>query len=99
MTPETIIKNSINKYLKKLEKNNEKIFIQRRQAGGFNYRTGLPDIYIVYNGVHIEIEVKSKTGFLSKMQIKWEKKFKELGIPWICCSDVNDLKNFLSQYK
>ena len=95
MTPEKRIQNSIINYLKNLEKNGEKIFIQRRQAGGFNYHKGLPDIYIVYNGIHIEIEVKSSRGSLSEMQIKWQKKFEELNIPWICCSNIDDLKTFL----
>ena len=99
MTPEKLVQNSIIKYLQKLEKSGEKIFIQRRQAGGFNYHKGLPDVYIVYYGHHIEIEVKSKTGHQSEMQIKWQKKFEELDIPYICCDDVEDLKRFLIKYK
>ena len=99
MTPEKIVQNAIMLYLKKLESNGERIFIQRRQAGGFNYRMGLPDIYVVYEGIHIEIEVKSKTGHQSEMQKKWEKKFKELNIPYLLCNSVDDVKRFINKLK
>lgn len=99
MTPEKIIQNSIINYLKKLENEGEKIFYQRRQAGGFNYHKGLPDIYVVYNGLHIEIEVKAEKGKQSEMQIKWQKRFEKLNIKYICCKNVDDLKEFLKEVK
>ena len=96
MTPEKRVQNKILEYLRKLENEGKRIFFQRRQAGGFSYHKGLPDIYCVYNGIHIEIEVKAPGGHQSEMQIKWQKRFEEIGIKYICCSDLNDLRVFIN---
>ena len=70
------LQNKIEKYLKELAKNNQPVFFEKRQAGGFNYKIGIPDLYIVINGYHIEFEIKkSKGGKLSVSQLKWMERF------------------------
>jgi hypothetical protein len=42
----------------------------KRWGGGYFGQSGLPDMQVVINGVCIEIELKSKTGKPSSLQIK-----------------------------
>ena len=97
MTPEKKVQNEILKYLDKLEKDGRKIFHERRQAGGFNYKKGIPDIYCVVNGKHIEIEVKKPGGKLSTMQEKFRDKCELLNINWIVVDDISELKEYMQE--
>lgn len=96
MTPEKMIQSKIILYLSKLADKGHPIFYERRQAGGFAYKKGLPDIYIVYNGKHIEVEVKCKGGQLSPMQETWARRFKQLGITHYVADDVEKFKQFMN---
>lgn len=89
MTPEKIVQNSILKRLKDAQKSNP-IFFERRQAGGFSYKKGIPDIYAVYDGQHIEIEVKRPGGKMSTMQEKFAEMCKKNHIFWMCVSSVEE---------
>lgn len=64
--PEQKVQNKIIKFLK-----DKDIYYEKRQAGGFTYRSGLPDVWFIYKGKHVEVEVKSATGGRSPLQIKW----------------------------
>lgn len=97
MTPEKKVQNEILKYLDKLEKDGYKVFHQRRQAGGFNYKKGIPDIYCVVNGKHIEIEVKKPGGKLSTMQEKFRDKCELLNIKWMVVDDISELKEYMQE--
>lgn len=97
MTPEKKVQNEILNYLDKLEKNGYKVFHERRQAGGFNYKKGIPDIYCVVNGKHIEIEVKKPGGKLSTMQEKFRDKCELLNINWIVVDDISELKEYMQE--
>ena len=66
--------------------------MQRREAAGFNYKKGLPDIYCVYKGKHIEIEVKDPKGETSVMQDKQKILLENAGAIYILAKDVNDVK-------
>ena len=55
MTPEKKVQNSIMDYLKQLDKDGLPVMVERRQAGGFSYKMGIPDLYAVVNGYHLEI--------------------------------------------
>lgn len=77
MTPEQKVQNDIENHLKIYQKMGFPIFYQKRQAGGFNYKKGIPDIYLVIAGEHIEVEVKAAGGKLSAMQLMWYRRFKE----------------------
>lgn len=98
MTPEKIIQNQIIKYFKQLHDTGHKCIIERRQAGGFNYKMGIPDLYAVYNGIHIEIEVKAPNGHLRTMQEKYRDKCKALNILWCCIDNLDSMKNFMLEH-
>lgn len=95
MTPEKRVQNAILKYLKELEKNGEPIMIERRQAGGFNYKMGIPDIFFVYNGTHVECEIKQPGGKLRPMQEKWRDRCIKNNIYYLCADSVEDVKYFI----
>ncbi len=95
MTPEKSVQNRIMNYLKKLEDEGYPCYHERRQAGGFSYKKGIPDIYAVFNGIHIEIEVKRPGGELSSMQEKWRDKCKQRKIYWCCVDSLEDFKFYM----
>lgn len=95
MKHEDIIKNNINKYLKELFYKGYPVDFERRQAGGYSYKKGIPDMYAVVNGLHIEIEVKDPQGKLSAMQEKWRYRCKLLNIPYICAISVDDVRKVI----
>lgn len=99
MTPEKRVQNEILKYLKQLKDNDKPIFYERRQAGGYSYKMGIPDIYVVYNGIHIEIEVKAPGGHLSVMQEKFRDRCKQLNINWVCVESIEELKRYFYEKK
>lgn len=98
MTPEKRVQSAIEKYLSELEKV-EPLFYERRQAGGFSYKKGIPDIYFVYYGQHVEVEVKKPGGTLSIMQEKFQEKCKKKHILWICAESTDDVEKAISQIK
>ena len=100
MTPEKRVQNKIINYLKELKEKGELIFFERRQAGGFSYKKGIPDLYMVYEGLHIEIEVKKeKNGELSTMQEKFRDMCIKNKIEYICANNFNDFKDYLYYIK
>lgn len=99
MTPEKKVQNKILIYLKELKENNEPLFFERRQAGGYSYKKGIPDIYAVYYGLHIEIEVKKVGGKLSIMQEKFRDMCYKNNIKYICTDDIDDFVNFMNKIK
>ena len=92
MKIEDIIQNNIIKWLKK---NN--IWYQRREAGGFTYKKGIPDLYCIYKGKHIEIEVKDPKGQVSSMQIKQRQILEQAGAIYILATSVQDVQNILEK--
>lgn len=94
MTPEKYVQNDILKYLKELKKNGLPLFFERRQAGGFSYKRGICDLYAVYNGIHVEIEVKAEGGELSIDQEKWRDECKRINIRYICAYSLEEFKKF-----
>ena len=73
-TPEDKIKKQITDYVDLLEiKYNVPIMWERRDASGLGYRKGRCDLFVVCNGVHIEVEVKTPKGSLSTMQETWQR--------------------------
>lgn len=95
MTPEKYIQNDICKYLKSLEDKNLPVFWERRQAGGFSYRKGIPDLYAVINGIHVEIEVKAPGGSKSSRQEAFERMCKNHSIVYICTDNVKEVKKLI----
>ena len=95
MTPEKKVQNEIIKYLRRLQLEGLPIYFERRQAGGFNYKKGIPDLYAIYNGIHIEIEVKQTAGQRTIMQEQWEQLCKRNNILYICTDNIEQFKNFI----
>ena len=72
-TPETSLAEDCLKYLKDLIDNGAPIYLEHRSgSGGFNYKKGVPDLFVVINGIHIELELKAPNGHLSTMQEKFQ---------------------------
>lgn len=92
MTPEKKVQNSIVDFFKELEKDGLPVKCFRREAGGFAYKKGLPDLYACVNGYHVEIEVKRKGGKLSTMQEKWRDKFISMNVRWFCFDNIDDCR-------
>lgn len=95
MTPEKIVQNAIVKYLDSLNKQGFPVYVERRQAGGFSYKKGMPDLYAVINGQHLEIEVKAPGCSLRPMQEKRRDICKSLNIDWICSDNVDEFAEFV----
>lgn len=93
MTPEKRVQNNIVAYLKRLENEGMPIFVERRQAGGFSYKMGIPDLYAVINGFHLEIEVKAPGGELRPMQEKYKEKCKQKNIAYVCADNLDVVKD------
>ena len=92
MTPEKKVQNNIVDYLKSLEKQGFPVMVERRQAGGFSYKMGIPDLYAVINGIHLEIEVKRPGGQLRPMQEKYKQKCIDKNIAYVCADNVDIVK-------
>ncbi len=99
MTPEKEIQNAIMTYFNKLKKAGVKLYIERRQAGGFAYKMGLPDLWVFIYGKHIEIEVKRPGGEARATQEKWARRFTEMGAEYICADSVQDVVNLIEKIR
>lgn len=85
-TPERKVKKKIIEYLKAHD-----ICHEPREAGGFTYRKGRADLWLVYEGYHVEVEVKAPGGTMSAMQYKWVDYCRQHRVYWCCVSSVEDL--------
>lgn len=87
------------KYLKSLESQGVPIYWEHRSGtGGFSYKKGIPDLFVVINGIHIEVELKAKNGKRSSMQDKWAYKFSILHIHYVCPHSLNEFVEYISQF-
>ena len=98
MTPEKKIQKSILDYLKSLKESGYPIFYERRQSGGYSYKKGIPDIYCVVDGNHVEIEVKAEHGSLSALQERFRDMCKSKNIEYVCATSVDDIKKVIKKY-
>ena len=62
MTPERKVKKEIADYLQSLQESGLPVYYEAREAGGFTYKKGLPDIWLAVAGRHIELEIKKPGG-------------------------------------
>lgn len=97
MTDEQLIQNKTIKYLKKQQSLGLPLYFEKRQAGGFSYKMGLPDLYFVINGYHFEIEFKTSTKKiqLRNTQLYWLKYFNSINVPTIIENDWLTIKAFI----
>jgi hypothetical protein len=94
-TPEKKIQNKIVHWMTNLEKLGAPVYIERRNAGAFNYKKGIPDLYGIINGYHIEIEVKADNGELSTMQEKFKDRLLKIHCSYICARSLSELQEFI----
>lgn len=97
MTPEQKVQNRILSYLKTLKDAGMPIFYEKRQAGGFAYKKGIPDIYGCYAGIHFEVEVKRPGGSPSALQEKFEMIMKHAGAKYLRADNVEDFKQWFKE--
>lgn len=84
------------KWLDELIDKGYPIYYEHRSgSGGFNYKKGIPDLFIVANGRHIECEMKTPYGSRSPMQEKWAYKFGQLGIAYMCPTSFEEFKEYI----
>lgn len=98
MSERLILNKTIN-YLKKLSKEKLNVYWERRQAGGYNYKIGLPDLWLVINGYHYEIEFKSDEEkiYYKSEQLYWQNKFKKIKIESIISNNWEEIKKFIDE--
>lgn len=97
MTPEKTVQNAIVAYMNKLQSKGCPCQIYRRQAGGYSYKMGLPDLYAEFAGQHIEIEVKAPGKKLRPMQEKQRLKILAAKNLYICADNLEVFKDFIEQ--
>lgn len=73
-------------------------WFHRSGSGGFQYKKGIPDMYIVIGPVHIECEMKTPAGHLSTMQVKWRDRFIRNGTPYLNPHTFDEFKTFIDKY-
>ena len=97
MQPEKQIQNDILAWFDKLEHEGRPIIFDRRQAGGFSYKKGIPDVWAAYNGRHIEVEVKVPGKELRPMQEKFALRCKQMNTLHIVAYSVEQVKEFFKE--
>lgn len=96
-TPEGALSRQIEAWLKKKAAEGAPLYWEHRSgAGGFAYKKGLPDFFIVANGRHVEAELKAPGGRLTPMQEKWAAKLKAAGCIYCVPRCVADLEGALA---
>lgn len=73
-------------------------WFHRSGTGGFAYKKGIPDMYIIIGSTHIECEMKTPYGHLSIMQEKWRDRFIRNGTPYINPRSFDEFKAFIDKY-
>ena len=96
MADEAYVKSKICNYLDEL-KEKKICYWERRNAVGFNYKKGIPDLWCVVRGVHYEIETKDVTGETSVMQDKQKVKLENAGCVYILAKSLQDVKNIIKE--
>lgn len=99
-TPEKKVQDKIISYLDSIHKSGASPHLEwfRRDAIGPNYKRGLPDIWVLVNGRHIEIEVKAPGKSRTAMQIKWEERFRLCRIPYMVVDSFDKFVELFSPF-
>lgn len=94
---ETLLQTKVMKYFKKLQLEGHPFFYARRTAEGLSYEEGVPDLYCVYNGIHIEIELKILDGSVRTRQEAFERKCKKWGILYLRPMTYQEVVDFFEK--
>ncbi len=91
---EALVKKKVCEYLDTIAG----LWWDRREALGLSYKKGVPDLYAVYKGYHIEIETKrEKGGKLSTMQEKFKAAAPTYGMIYVNAKSVDDVKRLIKR--
>ena len=99
-TDEQALTDKILKYFEELKDRGHPIYWEHRSGqGGFGYKKGAPDFFVVYDGLHIEVEVKGVDGRQSTMQQKFQWKCEQIyHIPYCCPHTWEEFITFITPY-
>ena len=98
MTPEKIVQSGVIKYMEQLIKEGKKVKYFRREAIGQAYEKGIPDIYAIVYGLHVEIECKRQAGGrMSSSQVKKMVELEAVGSRYICPTSVEEFIVFIEE--
>lgn len=99
-TPESSLADKCLAWLKKRKEEGAPLYWEHRSgSGGFNYKEGVPDLFVVANGRHLEIELKAPKGKLSAMQEKFRYRcWKEWNIPHLVPKDIETFASFVESF-
>lgn len=97
---ESSVGKKITAYLDDLIKRGLPIYYEHRSGqGGYSYKKGVPDFFVVINGTHIEVETKYGDNERSTMQDKWKWRCeKQWLIPYCCPYTFEEFKEFIDPY-
>ena len=73
-------------------------WFHRSGSGGFAYKKGIPDMYIIIGPIHIECEMKTPFGHLSTMQVKWRDRFIRHGTPYVNPRSFEEFKSYIDTF-
>lgn len=86
-------------WLKSLQERGVPLFWEHRSgSGGFAYKQGLPDMFLVVGDKHVEVELKAPGGRRSPMQDKWKARFEAMGTPYVCPTSLAELQQYLAPF-
>ncbi len=99
-TGEAKLTKQILEFLDEAQKRGLPVFFEHRSgSGGFNYKKGIPDLYVVVDGVHIELELKTTEGKRSAMQDKFKYRCEQIWhIPYCCPHSFEEFIEFIDPY-
>ena len=99
-TGETALTKQVIDYLDELHKRGLPIYYEHRSgSGGFSYKKGVPDLFIVINSIHIECELKTPKGKRSTSQDKWKWRCEsEWNIFYVNPHTLEEFKEFLEPF-
>ena len=70
----------------------------RSGSGGFAYKQGIPDLFVVCGRYHIEVELKAPGGRRSPMQDKRRGIFLKMGTPYVCPTTLAEFAEFMEPW-
>lgn len=99
-TEEKHLEDQILDLFEDLKKHGHPIYWEHRSGqGGFQYKKGVPDFFVVYDGLHIEIETKGTDGKQSTLQRKFQWKCETVyHIPYCCPHSYQEFLDFFLPY-
>lgn len=85
-------------YLKALKDSGVNITYAKREALGFSYKDGIPDVYFDTPNYHCEMELKAPDGKPSSIQLKWELLCKRKGQPYLRSHNYKEIVEFINKH-